>query len=191
MDGEQSIGRGWLPLQRALGRRRTVQLMARHADSGRPRLAARERPLLGESAPDGAEYVATNCALYRRNLASGERAWSRTAWVGVQAVEWRRGMTALRLRMWPEEGNVALSLRVRDRSRLPAFAQERVGACRLASHHVLLGVSCSALLTAHRDPASGDVSWRVRLGSGCDQSDPSLAATVDATVRTLRSQLGC
>lgn len=191
MDGEQSIGRGWLPLLRALGRRRTVQLVARHVGSGRPRLAARERALMGESAPDGAEYVATNCALYRRNLASGERAWSRTAWVSVQAVEWRRGMTALRLRMWPEEGNVSRRLPVRDNSRLPAFALERVSACRLASYHVQLSVSCSALLTAHCDPASGDVSWRVRLGPGCDQSDPSMAATADATVRTLRSQLGC
>ncbi|MBN9618499.1 MAG: hypothetical protein J0H43_02025 [Actinobacteria bacterium] len=165
--------------------------MARHADSGRPRLAARERALMGESAPDGTEYVATNCALYRRNLAAGERAWSRTEWVSVQAVEWRRGMTALRLRMWPEEGNVSRRLPVRDNSRLPAFALERVSACRLASHHVQLNVSCSALMTAHRDPASGDVSWRVRLGPGCDQSDPSLATTIDATVQTLRSQLGC
>lgn len=188
--GGQYLDRTWLLAQRALGR--PVSAAAGHAASAGPRLAGRERLLLDEAAPDGGQYVATDCALYHRRPTRGERSWQQLAWVNVRSVHCRRPVHALlRLQTWPELGSAELSLPIAARSRLPGLAQERVNACRVASHQLQLTEEYSALVTAHRDPRSGEVSWRIRLRPDCDHFDPSLAVTIEAAVRSLRSQLGC
>lgn len=83
-----------------------------------------ERVLVRESAPDGSEYVATDLALYHRNLITIARAWRRLAWSDVVAAG--RSCPATTLTLHTRAGGRALALRLRDRSRLPAFVDERL-----------------------------------------------------------------
>jgi hypothetical protein len=170
----------WKSSVLAVGRRRVR--------TGLPQLAAHERVLVRESTVDGTEYLGTNHALYQRTAALAARDWRRVGWIDVAAVDWSRPAGRLTLRLWPEAADRAVPLQVSAGSRLPRFAAERVTAFQIVSRRVRIGDGCSATMTAVRDPAGGEVSWRVRL-DGAD--DPALAPAIDATLATLRGQLGC
>lgn len=161
------------------------------AGAGSPQLAQHERVLLRESAADGTEYLGTNHALYHRNPIRAEHGWRRVGWAQVQSVQSSRTSRTVTLRLWPEAACPVVSLRVGEHSRLPGFATERVTSCQVTSQQVRITDTCAATMTAQRDPASGDITWTVRLGAGCDRADPELAPAIDDVLGELRAQLGC
>ncbi len=152
-----------------------------------PRLAAGERVLFRESVPDGSEYVGTNCGLHLRSAVLSDQLWRHIDWVSVSAVTFQPGGATVTLRLPAEE----LSLDLRNRSRMPEFAAERVRSCQVAVRRAPVAAACTAVMTAHRNPADGIVRWSVRLDGRCDPEDPALQSAVDDALAEVRTQLGC
>jgi hypothetical protein len=89
-----------------------------------------ESVVIRESAADGTEYVATMAAIYHRNAALRGRSWRRIAWADVVAVHWCRSTQTATLQMYPDPGPRAVTLRLREHSRVAQFAAERARAVR-------------------------------------------------------------
>jgi hypothetical protein len=154
-----------------------------------PRLAKYEHPLLQETDTDGGQYVATERALYRHGAC--DPAWQRTAWIDVATVEHSRATRLLTLRRWPEAESPAIEIPVRDRSRLSAFALERVTACQIITRRVDVTEGCAITITAQLEAGASTATWTVRLDRGCHRDDPVLKRAVDRILGDLRRQTGC
>jgi len=181
----------------AAGRWAAAAAAAGLAGLGRPRaeptqqppLARGEWPCLRERAPGGGLHVASRRALYTRRAAVPVSAWSRLGWEQVAAVSWPRPGAALHVSAWPHTDAAGLDLHVEPRSSLPAFARERVAACRLLERRVRLGSGRDATVVALRAPDTEQVSWLVHLDT---PSGPADAACDDVTamLRSLRAEYG-
>jgi hypothetical protein len=159
-----------------------------------PELGEHERVLIRESAPDGAERIGTRQALYVYPHDSVDPTWRRIGWPEVASVGWSRDTRTITLRTWPQQAEPAgrdLALSVKQRSRLPEFAAERVTSCRVVSRRVRISDECTATISAHRDPEHGRVSWTVLLDRERDPEDPALGPAIDDALVGLRSQFGC
>lgn len=149
-----------------------------------------EHPLLREADSDaGAGYVATERGLYSR--AGGESEWHRIAWIDIAAVDHSQHTRTLTLHPWPAAGSTPIQLHVQDRSRLPAFALERVTSCQILTRRVDVTHDCTIAITALREGDSDTVRWLVQLPSGRALDDPALAAAIDRAVQQLRTLAGC
>lgn len=164
--------------------------MSRRTTAGSPQLGAHEHVLLRESTPDGAEHVGTNHALYVRATDVADPIWRRIGWTEVSSVGWTRETGVVILHSWSAE-HPAVAVAVKDHSRLPEFAAERVTSCRVASRRVRVSEGCGATISAHRDPAAGTIIWRVLLDGDRDRAEPGLARAIDHELAELRSQFGC
>lgn len=112
-----------------------------------PPLAQGEWACLCERAPGGGLNVASRRALYTRRAAAPVSAWSRLGREQVAALSWPRPGAALHVSLWPHTDTAAgLDLDVERNSWLPAFARERVAACRLLERRVRLGGGRDATL---------------------------------------------
>lgn len=169
-------------MRSAAGRHRT--------DAGAPELGPHERALVREECADGAVYVGTNHALYHHDSAPGD-GWHRIAWAEIRSLEWSRTSHSATFRLWPGSSTQTQSLQFRERSRLPEFSAERISSCQLANRQVQVTSSCSATMSAERDPGSGVVTWATHLDECCDRDDPALAPAVEHVLDDLRAQFGC
>ena len=158
----------------------------RHTD---PVFVAGEHRLLRERSSDpGAEYVATERALYLCTAA--ESGWRRLAWMDVARVEHAHSSGALILRTWPDGDEPTVRVPVTATSRLRLLAQERVDSCQVLVRRVEIGRG-GAVITALRAPGTGEISWCVHLLATDGQDDPATAALLDRTLCELRVQAGC
>jgi hypothetical protein len=159
----------------------------RHTD---PVLVAGEHRLMRERSSDAsAEYVATERALYRCD--GGERAWQRVAWMDVARVEHAHSSGELILRTWPDGHEPTVRLPVEATSRLRLLAQERVDACQVLVRRVEVGRGVGAVITALREPGTGEISWRAHLLATDGQDDPVTSVLLNRALRELRVQAGC
>ena len=173
-----------------------------HAIPLRPRARARSLPkhalglvlptgehaLCRETGPgDAAHYVATERALYHR--AAHESSWRRIAWVDLAFVELSRTSRALVLRRWPDDPLPSIELTIAGRSRLPAFAHERIAACQIVIRRVQID-GASVVITARREPGADATSWTAHVDQRCEPGHPDPAA-VDQAIREIRAQAGC
>jgi hypothetical protein len=154
---------------------------------GAPHLAPHERVLLRESAAHGAQRVGTEHALYIRGSAAAHIVWTRIGWGEVSSVGWARTTATMTLHVANPAGRSEISVPVREHSRLPQFAAERVTACHVASRQIDISAACTATLSAHRDPAGGEITWLVGL-DGCGERD---APAIEQAVAEVRAQFGC
>jgi len=158
-----------------------------HRPSG-PALGAGEHRLLRTSSSDGTgQYVATERAVYRR--ADGNGAWLRIAWIDIARVEHSRPGELI-LRPWPDGGE-PVRLLAGATSRLGLLAQERVGACQVLLRRIDLGNGAGAVITALREPGTGEIGWGVHVIGSPGHDDPATRASIDHALRELRSQAGC
>lgn len=147
-----------------------------------------EHPLLRESGPaDDARYVATEKALYRRG--AHDSIWDRIAWVDLALAESSRTGHVLVLRRWPGDQQPTTELTVAARSRIPAFARERIAACQILIRHVRLD-GTRVVITALREPGTDTTIWTAHLDQRSEPGHPDPAA-VDRAVREIRAQAGC
>lgn len=177
-------------------RRWSVLRLAREQSTGHrprtgPRLAAHEHALIQDRTVDRVECVGTDHALHLLDSYRGDRLWQRIGWTDVASISSQRSPCVVTLRLWPEHEQPVLRLTVGSRSRLPQFLVERVTACQVAIRRVAVTDHCSATITALRDPASGDISWTVRLTGDNHRDDPQLDAAVEQALAEERADLGC
>jgi len=174
-----------------------LQVHRHRAGVGPPELGAHEHVLIRESAPDGAEHIGTDRALYLHDAAVADPGWRRLGWPDVASVDWSRDSRTVTLQTWPTHaepahpGDPAVTVHVKEHSRLPEFVTERVTSCRVVSRRVRVSDVCTATISAHRDPARDGVTWTVFVDGERDRHDPSIARAVERALAELRSQLGC
>jgi hypothetical protein len=139
-----------------------------------------ERVLSGAALEDGGWVVATDRAL----LAGGERIpWSATA-----HAEWDADSRLLTV------DEIAGSHRHRfvldDPGFLPETVHERVMASIVLSRHVRVDGRGGARFVARREQGSDELAWQVVVDAGLDPGDAEVRASLDATMRELRHELG-
>jgi hypothetical protein len=170
---------GWLRPRAARLRRRTAH--AAIVDS--LPLAAGERPLVTVESPAG-PVVATERALYYRGQATD--GWARLGWEQVGQLHCDGSLV---LTGWMPGAPIRTVLAVPQNHALVALARERVAWTTLISTGVPLAGYGHARVTAHRQPGTGGLLWRVVLPDGVPDN-PAIQAEVDAALARLRIELG-
>lgn len=151
-------------------------------------LPAGEHVLCRETGPgEAAHYVATERALYHRG--AHEPNWERIAWIDLAFAEFSRSTHALVLRRWPGDRKPSTELAVAARSRLPAFASERIAACQIVIRHVHID-GASIVIAARREPGTDTTTWTAHVDRRREAGHPD-PADVDRAVREIRAQTGC
>jgi hypothetical protein len=149
----------------------------------RPPLLRGERILVEERADGSRPVIATTRALHHR----GDQGWQRLPWEETGRVRWDERRRLLELLSFSGD---PLSLRLGDRTRLPAVARERVAATELISSRVEVDGTGCAMVTARHRPGTTQVVWIVRLNDDVDHSDPAVHAAVDDAIHNLRRHIG-
>ena len=180
------VGLSWV-------RGRAGHARASAAQATLPELVPGERVLVRADTAGGGQCAATNRALHCRAAPAGPAvAWSRIGWEDIAAVGWSRPDGLMRLSLWPAgQAETQIVLQLPARSRLADFAAEQVLTSRLATRTVRLTAGCDATICAVRVPGEDGMTWKVRVDSGADPTDPAIRRAVDAALRSLRAQFGC
>jgi hypothetical protein len=170
----------WLARRSKTARATTAGLPIRHG----------ERVLLLEHAPAGCLVAATAAALYTYGQGEPGRSWCRIGWEEVIRIGWDERHSALTLIGAGPSGVWRKELAADRPSALVELARERIGATLLASAAVRDGDRVAAVVTARRQPGSGEVVWVTLLSQAGVTNNQAILARAAAVIADLRAQTG-
>jgi hypothetical protein len=154
-------------------------------------VTAGEKVLAWAESTSGPVVAGTRDALYLTS--SGAEADTRLPWEQVEAADWDRDTSRLRISevgSWGEE-RVVHALTIEDPGRLLELVRERVTASVVLQRHVPLSGRRGLRVIARRAPR-GDrpLAWFYEYDEGVDPHDPAVRAAAEAALAAARDEVG-
>lgn len=149
-----------------------------------------ERVLTLDRSPAGALVAATAAAVYARGQAEPGSCWCRLGWEDVIRVGWDDQRCTLSLLGAGPGGMWRKDLALDRHTALVELARERVRSTLLASVLIREGDRVAAVVTARRQPGSGQVVWITLLSPAGAADNHAIRARAAAVIADLRAQTG-
>lgn len=154
-------------------------------------LAAGEKVLAWAESASGPVVAGTRDALYLTS--SGAELDTRLPWEQVEAADWDRDTSQLRISevgSWGEE-RVVHTLTIEEPGRLLELVRERVTASVVLQRHVPITGRRGLRVIARRAPR-GDrpLAWYYEYDEGVDPDDPAVRAAAEAALAAARDEVG-
>lgn len=149
-----------------------------------------ERVLTLDHTRAGSLVAATTAAVYARGRDEPGRCWCRLGWEEVIRIGWDERRATLDLLgagpggMWRQE------LALDGHSALVELARERVRATLLASALVLDDDRVAAVVTARRQPGSGQVLWVTLVSQDGGAKNQAIRARAAEVMADMRARTG-
>jgi len=113
----------------------------------------------------------------------------RIGWEQVLNLDWAEAQHALTLTALTPQGQNRTTLRIAEPGPLVDLAQERVRSTYLLSARASLADHGEAIVTARRQPGSGQTMWQITLDDHVDHTDPTVQAGIDTVIEELRGHI--
>lgn len=154
-------------------------------------IPAGEKVLAWAESSSGAVVAGTRDALYV--VPPGSQAETRLPWEQVEAADWDRDTSRLRISevgSWGEE-RIEHTLTIEEPGRLLELVRERVTASVVLLRHVPLTGRRGLRVIARRAP-KGDrpLAWFYEYDQGIDPHDPAVRAAAEAALAAARDEVG-
>ena len=158
----------------------------------RPRVAVApgERILAWTETTDGRVLVGSRDAFY---VATGEVVGTRLPWEQVEAADWDRDASLLRVSevgAWGEQ-RVEHRFEIEEPGRLLELLRERVTASVVLQRHVAVHDRRGLRVIARRAPRGDEpIAWFYEYDEGIDPDDPSVRTAASHAFKAARDEVG-